>query len=376
MGVRFVHSADWQLGMRRRLLDGEAQARFAAARIEAIATLGELAAAEGAELILVSGDVFESNQVDRRTVCRALEMMKTAPVPIYLLPGNHDPLEPGSVYLSPTFVAAKPENVHVLDGCTPVEVRAGVELVGAPWRSKRPLCDLVVSACDGLAAAPTGIRICVAHGIVDRLSPDRDNPALLSAAALHRLVDDGIVHYIALGDRHSATSVGDSRRIWYSGSPEPTDHDEVSSGRALVVDLDRDACRVDEHVVGTWRFVRESFTLRDEADVGRVERWLADVPDKPRAVAKLTLVGELSLRATARLDQVLDAARDLFAAVGVAAAVSDLVVLPDELDLDALQLSGFAHSAADQLFARSAAGPDQAATDALTLLYRLSAGAP
>jgi len=38
--VRFVHTADWQLGMSRHFLDTDAQARFTAARIDAVRRLG------------------------------------------------------------------------------------------------------------------------------------------------------------------------------------------------------------------------------------------------------------------------------------------------------------------------------------------------
>lgn len=37
--VRFLHTADWQLGMTRHYLAGEAEARFRQARIDAIARM-------------------------------------------------------------------------------------------------------------------------------------------------------------------------------------------------------------------------------------------------------------------------------------------------------------------------------------------------
>ena len=43
--TKFLHTADWQLGMTRHFLSDEAQARFTAARIEAITTIGALAVA-------------------------------------------------------------------------------------------------------------------------------------------------------------------------------------------------------------------------------------------------------------------------------------------------------------------------------------------
>src|ERR1700674_5735857 len=112
--VRFVQTADWQLGMRPYYLDERTQELFAEARFDAIRQIGRVAQHEACDCVVVAGDVFE-NQPDRRTVARALDAMATIPLPVYLLPGNHDPLEPGSVYRSTAFTSRKPENVHVLD---------------------------------------------------------------------------------------------------------------------------------------------------------------------------------------------------------------------------------------------------------------------
>src|SRR6266851_3931557 len=129
--IRFIHTADWQLGMRPYYLDERTQELFAEARFDAIRQIGRLAKQEGCDFVVVAGDVFE-NQPDRRTVARALDAMATIPVPTYLLPGNHDPLEPGSVYRSATFSARKPENVHVLDAPAITEIKPGVEIVAVP----------------------------------------------------------------------------------------------------------------------------------------------------------------------------------------------------------------------------------------------------
>src|SRR5450759_4294442 len=144
--VRFIHTADLQLGMTRRFLDDDAQARYAQARIDGLAAIGRMAAAEKAEFVVVAGDVFETNRVRPRTVGRALQAMASIPVPVFLLPGNHDPLDAATVYRSPTFLRSVPPNVLVLDSPDPVEVRVGVQVVGAPWTTKRPLCDLVAAA--------------------------------------------------------------------------------------------------------------------------------------------------------------------------------------------------------------------------------------
>ncbi|MBK7724944.1 MAG: metallophosphoesterase [Dehalococcoidia bacterium] len=146
--VRFIHTSDWQLGMTRRFLSPEAQSRFTDARLQAIRTIGEKARERDAAFVVVAGDVFESNMVERQLVQRALHAMKEAAVPFYLLPGNHDPLAAGSVFLSGEFTAECPPNVVVLDG-TPIEAAPGVTLVSAPWRSKKVTADPIAEGLRG-----------------------------------------------------------------------------------------------------------------------------------------------------------------------------------------------------------------------------------
>ena len=121
--MRFVHTADWQLGMTRHFLAGEAQPQYSAARRDAVAGLGPLAAQVGAEFVVVAGDVFEDNQLAPKIISQSLEAMRAIGIPVYLLPGNHDPLDASSVYTSALFTAECPANVQVLDG--PASTRFG-----------------------------------------------------------------------------------------------------------------------------------------------------------------------------------------------------------------------------------------------------------
>ena len=106
----FIHTSDLQLGMRRKFLSPEAQSRFDDARLRAVTRIGELAVERGAEFIVVAGDVFEHNSLEPKTLGRALEVLRKLPVPVYLLPGNHDPLVADSILSRTEGI----EGVHVL----------------------------------------------------------------------------------------------------------------------------------------------------------------------------------------------------------------------------------------------------------------------
>jgi len=372
--MRFLHTADWQLGMTRRFLGAAAQARFTDDRLAAVRDALELARREGCVFAVVSGDVFETNHVDRQTVVRALDMLGAAKVPVFLLPGNHDPLDAGSVWLQRTFRERRPPNVTVLDSTLPIEAAPGVELVGAPWPTKRPLRDLVAAACRDLAPSTGALRVMVGHGCVDTLSPERDDAAAISLASAETAIREGRIHYLALGDRHSLTDVGETGRIRYAGAPEATDYDEKAPGHVLVVDLDADSCRVTPHRVGRWTFLLHEADLAGDTDVDQVEALLGALAAKDRMIVKLTLRGVLTLRQQARLDDILAHARDLLGALEEWERHTDLVVRPDDDDFSDLGLSGFAQTASERLRALAAADGAEAvaARDALGLLVRLA----
>lgn len=375
--MRFVHTADWQLGMTRHFLAGDAQPRYSAARRDAVAGLGALAKETGAEFVVVAGDVFEDNQLAPEVISQSLEAMRTIGIPVYLLPGNHDPLDAGSVYTSALFTAECPDNVMVLDTAGVHQVRPGLEIVAAPWRSKRPTADLTAAALDGLPADGT-IRVLVAHGGVDALDPDPGNPALIRLAGLQDALSRGVIHYVALGDKHSRTQVGETGRIWYSGSPEVTNFDDIESdpGHVLVVDIDEadGAVRVDSRHVGRWRFM----TLHRQLDTGRdvtdLDINLDQLPDKERTVVQLALTGSLSVTDRAALDVCLDRYSRLFAWVGTWKRHTHLVVVPADGEFTDLGIGGFAADAVEELVA-TARGDDTGAADdahaALALLLRL-----
>jgi DNA repair exonuclease SbcCD nuclease subunit len=363
---------------RHFLSEDDAQPKFTQARFEAIRALGRVALEEACEAVVVSGDVFESNQVERRTVVRALDALAEVARPVFLLPGNHDPLDAGSVYRSRTFLDHRPPHVRVLEGGEPLTVRPGLELVGAPWTSKRPLRDLVGGLVQELQpCAPDLVRICVGHGGVAELSGSRDDPSQIDIPGVERAIAERRLHYLALGDRHSTTSVGSSGRVWYAGTPEPTDYDEVDPGNVLVVELTADGIKVAPRRVGRWRFLRrERVDLGCAEDVAALAEWLAQLDAKDRTIVKLHLAGQLSLQLRARLDEVLHHARELVAALEV--HDDALMSIPENHDFSEIELAGFARVGVDALRAQAQSGGEggAAARDALALLLRLAEAKP
>jgi DNA repair exonuclease SbcCD nuclease subunit len=381
--MRFVHTADWQLGMTRHFLAGEAQPRYSAARRDAVADLRSLVADVGAEFVVVAGDVFEHNQLSPQVVSQSLEAMRAIGIPVYLLPGNHDPLDASSVYTGALFKAERPANVQVLDRAGVHEVRPGLQIVAAPWRSKAPTTDLVADVLADLAGLPSdGVtRVLVAHGGVDVLDPDPTKPSRIRLAGLEDALARGAVHYVALGDKHSLTQVGSSGRVWYSGSPEVTNFDDVEPdpGHVLVVDVDEtDPQRpvtVDAQKVGRWRFVTLRRQVDNSRDIADLDLNLDLMPDKDRTVLRLAMIGSLTVTDRAALDACLDKYSRLFASLRVWDSHSDLAVIPADGEFTDLGIGGFAAAAVEELVETARTGDAETAGDAqaaLALLLRLT----
>ena len=276
--------------------------------------MARLATDEQCEFVVVCGDVFESNQVQRQVVFRAFERMAVFPqVSFFLLPGNHDPLDASSIYRSPTFIERCPENVKVLTGTEPVQAAPGVELIPAPWPNKHPTTDLVEAAWGSLEQT-NSLRIVVGHGAIDSMSPNPNDPKSISLERLEERISTGLIHYVALGDRHSTTNVGATGRIYYSGAPEPTDYNEIDPGNVLIVDLGADNVDVAPRRLGTWRFLRRDWQFSSDEDIEALEEWLSGLEDKDRTIVKVSMVGQVSVAQKARLDELLEHHTELLAA--------------------------------------------------------------
>ena len=377
----FIHTSDFQLGMQRWFLSGESQARFDDARLESIKRLGELAERTGAEFIVVAGDVFERNSLSSQVTGRAREALEKLPVPVFLLPGNHDPLIADSVFFTAVNKKTAPD-VHVIADYEPYVLREGVEIVGAPYKARTATHDLVAEMLGPLEPT-SGIRVAIGHGQIHGWG-DADKLDSIDLGNVESKVRDGVIDYLALGDTHSTMELGSTGAVWFSGSPETTDFrhlpaggGESDSGNALVITIEKDSAAqaqvtVEKEAIGQWIFESIDMDVNSEEDVERFIQQLNDYPDKHRTVIKYGLRGTINLAAQTRLDAAIEQLEPVFASLKPRQRVMDLYLAPEEDELANLSLTGFAASALDELMADIHNDPDSISRDAANLLFRLT----
>jgi DNA repair exonuclease SbcCD nuclease subunit len=281
--MRFVHTADWQIGMAAAHV-GEAGNRVRMARLDAIQRVADVCDRQRAEFLLIAGDTFEHNGVGPDLVAEVARRMQQMPCPVYVIPGNHDPLHHGSVWGHPVW--DRSDRVHVLAERTPVPVPGGT-LYPCPLFSKRSAED-PTSWIDS-SPATDELRIGVAHGHAGE-TPNGDGSYPIQLDAAKRAGLD----YLALGHWHS-TRVFAGTRIAYAGTHEQTGFGEHDSGNVLVVDLagKGTAPMITSARTGilTWRQLKESVTA--EGALARLSRELSEIAEPATRLLQISLTGLL-----------------------------------------------------------------------------------
>jgi DNA repair exonuclease SbcCD nuclease subunit len=372
--TRFLHTSDWQLGLRVNFIPGDAGAVVRNERFATLRRIGAVAHASQAEFVVVAGDVFEHHGLRPDTLRRAFDAMAEIPVPIYLLPGNHDPLTPDALYLSELWGRECPRNVHVLESQSPVVVRQGVVLLGCPLLERHTLGDTTEHLTPECGPADH-VRIGVAHGGIKEFIEQfvgRDEP-IHNAIPFDRALR-GRLDYLALGDWHGLLRIGD--RTWYSGTPEATRFKERDPGKVLVVEIDGPGAmpRVTPHEVAGLEWKKAEFTLDGALDLTALQLFVEAHPRKDTTLLEITLSGTIDSETRTRLDaEILDKARDRFRYLRV--RDEKLYTFLGAEDLASLPTDGWLGNAVARLSGEIEGTSVEERTRALRLLYRLYKGA-
>jgi predicted phosphodiesterase len=314
--MRFLHTADWQMGMRAAHA-GAAGKAVREARLQALRRVVESAREHGAEFILVAGDCFENNGVERVLVQQVADILGAFPGPVFLIPGNHDPCVPGSVWEHPAWRSHR--NLHVFTRPEPVEQPWGT-LFPCPVREKHSLND-PTRWIESEAAAGKGIRIGLAHGTVEGVQVEEpDYPIARQAAARARL------DYLALGHWHSFAPYPDAAgavRMAYSGTHETSKFGERDSGNALLVEIAAPGAApvITPLRMGTLRWEVFDEEVSQPGELARVRERVEAIADPQTFLADVRLRGLLAPEEGAELARLTEllAARFLHARLDAAA---------------------------------------------------------
>jgi DNA repair exonuclease SbcCD nuclease subunit len=304
--LRLLHTADVHLGARHADL-GDRAATQRERQFAAFVATVDLALTEKVDLVLIAGDLFDSNTQPRRSVERAAAQIKRlvdARIRVVIAPGTHDVYDRASLYRAydmPALAGAVGSDlVTVLDPDHHDVHLPALDVVvhGRCYATKRaPESPLAGLDAGGDDRATWHVGLLHAAIAIDGRT-DGDDVVIRTEEIAASNLD-----YLALGHWHS-TSKGKAGKTAYaySGAPEPIALDQDRAGNVLLVTLDAargaKSVEIEERRVGRTTFERRQL---DAATIGT----------QPALVA--------ALRDGANRDLVLD--------------VELIGVRPDELDL-------------------------------------------
>jgi DNA repair exonuclease SbcCD nuclease subunit len=384
--MKFIHTADWQIGMTFHGFKEKSRTAMEDDRIEVIEAIGDFAnnAANGIDFVLVCGDIFETPRVSETLVKKTFKKIERIKKPVYVLAGNHEWNSSEFMFTTKYFLENKPANLHVLQaGINTVEGLSGVEIVAAPLEGKEDLIDLVKAQID-LLEPTNSIRIVAGHGSIDAIMLAGGRKDLIALAPIEKALADKKIHYVAMGDRHSTTKVGDSGAVWYSGAPEPTAFTEDDQRNVLAVEVNLGTpAKVEKIQVGQWEFIRfgtkfEQHQLRSKQDLDDLEKQIDGIKKPPKTAVKIYLDSVLDFDSDVRRGTLFDEWEDdILARFEVSKSSKGATIESDPLNEKApAGLSGYALSAYEELKESAMAEDEDSeiALEALKLLTDFAGG--
>jgi hypothetical protein len=339
--MRFVHSADWQIGKVFKQF-GAKEETLRQARLAAIERLGDFARANGATHILVAGDVYDNEAPSPITLRAPVERMKRFPdIHWHLLPGNHDPHRPEGLWDRLAQIGL-PAHVHVHLTPAAIALDSAAFLLPAPLTRKSHLDD-VTAWMDGASTPAGALRLGLAHGSITNFGNGGEasnpiDPGRPKSAGLD---------YLALGDWHRTLQIGPA--AWYAGTPEADRAASQERGAALFVEIAGAGApaAVTPFTTGAYRWITRTERLSDGSELADLEDRLRREADLSHLILRLQFEGTLPIAAYAELQRRLV---DLQAAVfHLDVNHSALVARPTEADLEAIDFDGVLRRCADRL---------------------------
>ncbi len=261
VALKLLHTADWHLGRRFPSFDEADRLKLMRARLDAVRRILDLAEQYAVDAVLCAGDVFDDPSPDQiwwQGLLDTLSERDRGERPLFLLPGNHDPLTPKSIWAADSPLrSALPPWVHVVDreGYSH-ELGDGAVLYASPCTSQAGSDDLAMR----LPAREPGderIRVGMVHGRTFQAEGYQTNFPVDPEAAKKRGFD-----YLAIGDLHAWEIVPPNTNppTVYPSSPEPTTFGEPDSGYCAVVFFRRRnrLALVRKEKVGRWVWRQET----------------------------------------------------------------------------------------------------------------------
>ena len=290
--LKIIHGADFHLDSPFSGLTPKRAAQRREEQRELLERLAGLARKKEAGLVLLAGDLLDSERVFPETARALSKALASIPCPVFIAPGNHDPYTSRSIWTALDW----PDNVHIFRS-------RGLERVDLPgctlWGRAFTDTHQETSPLEGLAVPGDGkLHLAVLHGCVgERNGYGPISPAEIAASGLD---------YLALGHIHQGSGLNrEGNTFWaYPGCPEGRGFDELGDKGVLYVEAEPG--RVKSQFVSLAKRRYEIITADITGPAGPLAAILEALPGRTSdLICRLILTGEGPAPDLVNLEQTL-----------------------------------------------------------------------
>lgn len=279
--LTFLHGADFHLDSPFRALSPEQAAQRRQEQRQLLYRLADLAQEAEVDLLLLAGDLFDSQRVRPETLETLYDVFDSLDSVVFLAPGNHDPYTPRSPYRT----AQWPDNVHIFSQETPERVplpALDVVVYGSAFTaSHRPASPL-----EGFRGEEEDlIKVGCFHG-----DPSSAN-SRYGPISYEDISASGL-DYLALGHLHSASGlkrVGNTFYAW-PGCPEGRGFDETGDKGVYLGQIEDGRVSLDFVPLAQRRYLAPKLDITGKDPRQVLEAYLSQAD--PKDILRLILTGE------------------------------------------------------------------------------------
>ena len=290
--IKIIHGADFHLDSPFSGLTPDRAIQRRGEQRALLDRLAGLAREKDADLVLLAGDLLDSERVYRETAQALRAALAAIPCPVFIAPGNHDFYSPRSVWAALDW----PENVHIFTS-------SALERVETPeytlWGRAFTDAHQDASPLEGLEVPDDGrLHLACLHGEVD--------PAGHYGPISRGDIAASGLDYLALGHIHQAAGPQkEGGTFWaYPGCPEGRGFDELGEKGVLYVEAEPGRVAAQFIPLAKYRYEIAAVDITGAADVLSAIR--AAVPEhRESLICRVILTGEGEKPELTALDRAL-----------------------------------------------------------------------
>ncbi len=316
--LRILHVADVHLGVKFKGLPPEkAQSRREDLK-KTFSKMIDLARSSKTNVLLIAGDLFDDPHPSPSLVSFAINEFKKAEIPIFLVPGNHDPMVKGCVYTENDF----PSNVTIFDtefSCKKVGDLAVHGIAYDPEKfDKHILKDLP-------EPLPDKYNIALVHGSYKFMDFGDENYYPIEKEE----IESSKMDYIALGHFHNFYEINTSVPACYPGTPEGLGFNDTGSRGVVIVDLDKNGVKVNPNNINSRVYEEYDLECSDLVNEAEIEKKICEHSD-PNKLLRVKLFGVPETLIKLDSDALLEEIKNSFFHL----EIIDNITSPSDLQID------------------------------------------